>query len=67
MKWALDVVAFHKTLAQFGVAMATHIVDSENTIVYFKNGNVLVLWCDRNPCTFKQICLGGNVNPLAHD
>jgi hypothetical protein len=67
MKWALDIVALHKTIAQIGAAMAADVVDGKNTIVYFKNSNVLVLWRNRNTSAFKQICLCGNIGPLTHD
>jgi hypothetical protein len=46
--------------------MAAVVVDGKNTIVNFENGDVLVLRCDGNASAFKQIGLGGHVNPVAH-
>ena len=67
MKGALHIIALHKTLTQIGVAVATNIVDGKNTIVYFENSNVMVLWRDRNTTALKQVYLCGNIDPLAHD
>ena len=63
---ALNVVAFHKTITKFGVAMAAQIVDGVHAIFKFENSNVLAFWGNSDACAFKQIGLGGHVNPLGH-
>jgi hypothetical protein len=67
MKRALYKIAFDKTVAQLGIAVSAIIVDGKNAVVDFENGDVMTVRRDINACTFKQICLSGYVNPVAHD
>jgi hypothetical protein len=63
---AFHVVAFDKAITQFGIAMAAQIVDGVNTIFEFEDSDVLAFGGHSDACAFKQIGLGGYVNPFAH-
>jgi hypothetical protein len=67
VKRALHMIAFYKTIAQFGVSVAAFIVDCIHALLQFKDSDVMILRCDGNASTFKQIGLCGHVNPVAHD
>jgi hypothetical protein len=67
MEWAFHLVALHKAITQFGVAMAAQVVDGVNAIFEFEDRNVLPFGGHSDACAFKQIGLGGHVNPLGHD
>jgi hypothetical protein len=47
----------HETIAEFGIAMATNIVNGINAIFKLEDGNVMTLGCDSNTCAFKQLGL----------
>ena len=55
-----------ETIAQFGVAVAAFIVDCIHALLQFKDSDVMILRCDGNASTFKQIGLCGHVNPVVH-
>jgi hypothetical protein len=67
VKGTLYKVAFHKTITQLGIAMATFIVDGEHAIVYFEHSDIQVEGGYCNTSTLKQIGLSRYVNPVAHD
>ena len=60
-------MSFYKTIAEFGVAVAAQVVDGVNAILELEDGNVLALRCHGHARAFKQIGLGGHVNPVVHD
>ncbi len=66
MKWTLHVIAFHKTITKFGVAMASVVVDGKYALVYLENSDVVILRRDSNARAFKQVGLCGHVKPVAH-
>jgi hypothetical protein len=60
------MVALHKAIAQFGVAVTAQVVDGEHFAFYAEQGNVLPFGGHGDACAFKQIGLGGHINPWSH-
>ena len=67
MEGTLHMIAFHKAVAQLGIAVAAIVVDGEHTLLQFEDGDVMILRGDCNASPFKQVGLCGHVNPVAHD
>ena len=60
------MVTLHKTVAQLGITVGAQVVDGEDFAFHAEQGNVLPLGGDGNARAFKQIGLGGHVNPVRH-
>jgi hypothetical protein len=48
------------------MAMGANIVNSVNAFFHLKDGDIVTFRRDGYACTFKQIGLGGHVNPIVH-
>ena len=63
MEGALHVMPLDEAIAQLGVAVVAQVVDGEDFAFHTEEGNVLAFGGHGNARAFKQVGLGGHVNP----